>query len=294
MVKARTLERRRRSVRNIRKITRTMELVSTARFKRAMDRALAASAYTRRLTAVLGHLMAAGAQISHPLMQARGSTRKVILLVLTSNRGLCGGFNSAVLRMALGRLRVWRDKAEVIQLEVSGKRGISGFKFRGIPVQERFTHFDARPRFEDVEVLADRYAKEFLAGNLDQVEVVYTRFESASRQYPAVETLLPLAKMEMPEENDIGHRVEYEFLPSPESVIEEIVPTAYKMQLFKCFLESAAAEQIARMVAMKTATENADTMLVNLSVAYNRARQTQITSEILEVVSGAEALEKQG
>lgn len=294
MVKARTLERRRRSVRNIRKITRTMELISTARFKRAMDRALAASAYTRHLTAVLGHLVAAGAEIKHPLMQSRPEIKHVILLVLTSNRGLCGGFNSAVLRTALGRLRWWQAKAESVRLEVSGKRGISGLKFRGVAISERFTHFDARPRFEDVQALSERYAEEFLSGRVDQVEVIYTKFESASRQYPVVETLLPLTGLEVSEENSGLHRVEYDFLPSPESVIEEIVPTAYKMRLFECFLDSAAAEQIARMVAMKTATENADTMLANLSVAYNRARQTQITSEILEVVSGAEALERQG
>lgn len=294
MVKARTLERRRRSVRNIRKITRTMELISTARFKRAMDRALAASAYTRRLTTVLGHLVAAGAEITHSLMQPHNAVKKVVLLVLTSNRGLCGGFNSSILRLAVGRLRYWRDKAESVRLEVSGKRGISGLKYRGIEVHEKYTHFDARPRFEDVNTLAERYAREFLTGQIDQVEVVYTKFESASRQYPVVETLLPLSDFDIGDENGVSHRVEYEFLPSPESVVEEIVPTAYKMRLFKCFLDSAAAEQIARMVAMKTATENADQMLANLSVAYNRARQTQITSEILEVVSGAEALEKQG
>lgn len=270
-----------------------MELISTARFKRAMDRALAASAYTQRLTNVLRHLVEAGTEIQHPLMQPHSEIRSVTVLVLTSNRGLCGGFNSGVLRLAVSHLRSLRAKVEKTRVEVSGKRGSSAFKYRGIPLEERFTHFDARPQFEDVEKLAVRYWDAFARGHVDQVDVVYTRFESASRQYPVVETLLPLTKLDMEEENGIWHAVEYEYLPSPESILEEIVPTAYKMRLFRCFLESAAAEQIARMVAMKSATENADTMLANLSIAYNRARQTQITSEILEIVSGAEALEKQ-
>jgi len=292
MAKARALERRRRSVRNIRKITRTMELISTARFKRAMDRALAASAYTQRLTNVLRHLVQTGIEIRHPLMQPHGEMRNAIVLVLTSNRGLCGGFNSGVLRLAVSHLRSLQSKLERTRVEVSGKRGISAFKYRRIPIDERFTHFDARPQFEDVEKLAVRYWEAFAKGEVDQVDVVYTRFESASRQYPVVETLLPLSKLNAEEENGPLHAVEYEYLPSPESILEEIVPTAYKMRLFRCFLDSAGAEQIARMVAMKSATENADTMLANLSIAYNRARQTQITSEILEIVSGAEALEK--
>ncbi len=270
-----------------------MELISTARFKRAMDRAMAASAYTQRLTNLLRHLVEAGTEIRHPLMQRHAETRRVLVLVLTSNRGLCGGFNSGVLRLALSHLRSLRTKVEQTRIEVSGKRGISAFKYRRIPVDERYTHFDARPQFEDVERLAVRYWDAFSSGDVDQVDVVYTKFESASRQYPVVETLLPLSSLDMEEENGLLHAVEYEFLPSPESILEEIVPTAYKMRLFRCFLESAAAEQIARMVAMKSATENADTMLANLSIAYNRARQTQITSEILEIVSGAEALEKQ-
>ncbi len=290
MGKTKVLDRRRRSVRNIRKITRTMELISTARFKRAMDRAAAGSAFAERLTALLGHLAASGTQVAHPLLTARTERRQAVLLVLTSNRGLCGGYNSAVLRLGFLHRKKLADEYAAVSLEVSGKRGVSAFKFRNVPVQEKYFHFEARPAFADVEVLARRFMEDYLDGRIDRVDVAYTRLESVSRQYPIVETLLPY---QAPAEDENGrlHRAEYEFLPSPESILEEIVPFTFKMRLFRCFLESAASEQIARMVAMKTATENADSMLSNLSMAYNRARQTQITSEILEIISGAEALQ---
>ncbi|GAB4133518.1 ATP synthase F1 subunit gamma [Thermopirellula anaerolimosa] len=290
MGKTKVLERRRRSVRNIRKITRTMELISTARFKRAMDRAAAGSAFADRLTALLGHLAASGTEVTHPLLQQRSEKRQAVLLVLTSNRGLCGGYNSAVMRLAVLQRKKLEEEYAKLSVEVSGKRGVSAFKFRRLPVDEKYFHFDARPAFADVEVLARRFMEDFLDGRIDRVDVAYTKLESVSRQYPVVETLLPY---QAPAEDENGglHHAEYEFLPSPGSILEEIVPFTFKIRLFRCFLESAAAEQIARMIAMKTATENADSMLAGLSMAYNRARQTQITSEILEIVSGAEALQ---
>lgn len=290
MGKSKVLDRRRRSVRNIRKITRTMELISTARFKRAMDRAAAGSAFADRLTALLGHLAASGTEVAHPLLDARAERRRAVLLVLTSNRGLCGGYNSAVMRLAVLQRTKLQEEYAKLSVEVSGKRGVSAFKFRKLPVDEKYIHFDAKPAFTDVEVLARRYMEDFLDGRIDRVDVAYTRLESVSRQYPIVETLLPYQSL-AEEENGGLHHAEYEFLPSSQSILEEIVPFTFKIRLFRCFLESAAAEQIARMIAMKTATENADSMLANLSMAYNRARQTQITSEILEIVSGAEALQ---
>ncbi|GAB6165243.1 ATP synthase F1 subunit gamma [Thermostilla marina] len=289
MAKARALDRRRKSVRNIRKITRTMELISTARFKRAMDRAVAATAYTNRIAALVGHLTEAGLQVSHPLLEPRTTTRRAVLLVLTSNRGLCGGYNSGVLRTAIAAHRNLREEYDQVALEVSGKRGISAFRFRGTEVAEAYTHFEDRPKFVDVDVLAKRYLDEYTCGDLDRVDVAYVRFESASRQYPVVETLLPPAALEEGEE--AASRAQYDFFPSAESILEEVVPMSIKIRLFKFFLDAAVSEQIARMVAMKTATDNADQMISHLSMAYNRARQTQITSELLEVISGAEAIQ---
>jgi len=292
MAKARALIKRRKSIRDIRKITRTMELIATARFKRAMDRALAASDYTRRITELVEHLSAVGSAADHPLLQPRAEPKRVILLVLTANRGLCGGFNGGVMRLALARREQLLEEVPRLDLEVSGKRGISACRFRKIPVAEQFTHFEEKPRFEEAQVLAERYLEEFRAGELDRLEVAYTRFENLSRQEAAVETLLPLAAPGTDEQQSAEPRAseEYEFLPSTESILEELLPTSFKVRLFKCFLDSAVSEQIARMVAMKAATENADGMIRHLTLAYNRARQGQITGELLEIMGGSEAL----
>jgi F-type H+-transporting ATPase subunit gamma len=292
MAKARALDRRRKSIRNIRKITRTMELIATARFKRAMDRATAAAAYTERITKLARDLAHSGLEVSHPLLEERAETRRAVLLVLSANRGMCAGYNGNVFRLANARLRKLRDEVPQVDLEVSGKRGISAFRFRKIEPDEAFTHFEDKPTYDEVGLLANRYLEDFRAERLDRLDVAYTKFESASRQQTTVETLLPLASPEDVEEDQGGSAAEsfYEFLPSAESILEEVIPTSFKVRLFKCFLDAAVSEQIARMVAMKAATENADSMIGHLSMAYNRARQGQITSELLEVISGAEAL----
>ena len=290
MAKARALDRRRKSIRSIRKITRTMELISTAQFRRAMDRAVAATAYTRRITALVAHLAHAGLEVTHPLLQPRPEVKRAALLVLTANRGLCGGYNASVLRLAHARHRELRDTVPEVRLEVAGKRGISAFCFRKIRPDEAFTHFNDKPSFAEVDVLANRYLADFLAGTLDRLDIAYTRYESASRQQAVVETLLPLHGLEAADDDAAAAEPQYEFLPSAESILDEVVPTSFKVKLFKCFLDAAVSEQIARMVAMKAATENADSMISNLSMAYNRARQGQITSELLEIIGGAEAL----
>jgi len=292
MANARALDRRRKAIRNIRKITRTMELIATARFKRAMDRAAAGTAYTRRITALVAHLACTGLEVAHPLLEPRAEIRRATLLVLTANRGLCGGYNASVMRQAYARWDLLQNEVPELTLEVSGKRGIGAFRFRGIRTSEQFTHFDDRPSFEEVELIANRYLEGYLSGQLDRLDVAYTKFESLSRQYPVVETLLPLSELGGNEEPvEGGMETQYEFLPSARSILDEVVPTSFKMKLFKCFLDAAVSEQIARMVAMKAATENADTMISTLSMTYNRARQTQITSDLLEVVGGAEALQ---
>ncbi|MGD0519098.1 MAG: ATP synthase F1 subunit gamma [Thermoguttaceae bacterium] len=293
MAKAKTFDKRRKSIKNIRKITRTMELISTARFKRAMDRAIAATAYTKRITKLVGHLVRVGLEVSHPLLASRPETKNAILLVLAANRGLCGGYNAGVLRLANARLKELRQEAHQVRLEVSGKRGVSYFRFRGIQPDQRFTHFEDKPTFQEVDVLARRYLEDFQAGILDRLDVAYTKFESSSRQFALIETLLPIAQLEgASEEEPRLAETQYEFLPSAESILDEVVPASFKAKLFKCFLDAAVSEQLARMTAMKAATENADSMIANLSMAYNRARQGQITGELLEIIGGAEALEK--
>jgi F-type H+-transporting ATPase subunit gamma len=290
MAKARALDKRRKSIRNIRKITRTMELIATARFKKAMDRAHAATAYTRRITQLVADLATSGLEVKHPLLEGREKTNRAVLLVLTANRGLCGGYNSIVQRAGFARYHELNDQVAGLALEISGKRGIAAAKFRGLPAAEKFTHFEDKPSFEQVEVLASRYLEAYAAGTIDRLDVAYTRFENVSRQFATVETLLPLGALAGAEGETPKTQSQYEFLPSAESILEEVVPTSFKVKLFKCFLDAAVSEQVARMVAMKAATKSAGDRIRQLSMQYNRARQSQITGEIMEIIGGVEAL----
>jgi F-type H+-transporting ATPase subunit gamma len=302
MANPRVLDKRRKSIRNIRKITRTMELIATARFKKAMDRASAATAYTNRITQLVQDLMASGMEVSHPLLEDRANVQNATLLILTANRGLCGGFNGNVQRAGFHRWLELKQSVPNCRLEISGKRGIAALKFRGVKSDVSFTHFEDRPAFDEVDVIATRYLEEYITGRLDRLDVVYTKFESISRQHVVIETLLPLSAIgaeptakvsgngTQPPAEAGGRRAIYEFWPSPESILEEVVPTSFKIKLFKCFLDSAVSEQIARMIAMKSATENASDLIHRLSMQYNRARQSRITSELMDVIGGAEAL----
>lgn len=298
MAKARALDKRRKSIRNIRKITRTMELIATARFKKAMDRAHAATAYTRRITQLVADLANSGMEVNHPLLKPRETTKKAILLVLTANRGLCGGFNGNVQRAGFARYAELQAQVPEVALEVSGRRGVSAAKFRNLAISESFTHFEDKPSFEQVDVLANRYLELYIQGKLDRLDVAYMKFENVSRQYVMVETLLPLGALEgAPAAGTApgaktAPTLQYEFMPSAESILEEVVPTSFKVKLFKCFLDSAVSEQVARMVAMKAATKSAGDRIKQLSMAYNRARQSQITGEIMEIIGGVEALKK--
>ncbi len=292
MGNAKALDKRRKSVRNIRKITRTMELIATAKFKKSLDRAHAATAYTHRMTQLVADLARSGLDVSHPLLEGRSETRNAKLLVISANRGLCGGYNSNVLRLAVRRLAELNDQVPSVTVEVAGKRGISAFKFRKIEIEEAFTHFDDSPAFEEVDVIATRYLEAYAAGQLDRLDVVYTKFKNVSKQVAVVETLLPLGDLQVDgaADKDSATVKQYEFLPSAAGILEEVVPTSFKIKLFKCFLDAAVSEQTSRMVAMKAATDAADDMIKDLSMTYNRARQGQITSELLDVVGGVEAL----
>jgi F-type H+-transporting ATPase subunit gamma len=274
MAKARALDKRRRSIRNIRKITRTMELIATARFKKAMDRAGAATAYTKRITQLVSDLASSGLEVSHPLLEPREKTNRAILLVIAGNRGLCGGYNSNVFRQSWARFTELRAQVPEVQLELSGKRPIAAYKYRGVKGENTYTHFDDKPTFGEVELLANRYLEEYATGKLDRLDVAYTRFETLSKQVATVETLLPLSSLTTSDAKPqavagAGGESMYEFLPSAASILEEVVPTSFKVKL---------------------STDNADKLIKSLGMQYNRARQGQITSEIMEVLGGVEAM----
>jgi F-type H+-transporting ATPase subunit gamma len=308
MAKARAIIKRRKSIENIRKITRTMELIATNRFRKALNRATEAEAFTRKIAELVADLGETSREVTHPLLVQRDPVRRSLLLILTSNRGLAGGYNGNVLRAAMARLHDDQTEGTETALEVAGKRGISYLRFRRITPEAAYTQFEDRPQFPEVEVLADKYIKLFVQGTIDRFDVAYTQFVSSSRQVATVQTLLPIttadigraapsvrqvrpASEEAPAPAKKGEPVPYEFLPDPRSILEEIVPVSFKVRLFKCFLDAAVSEQIARMVAMGAATKNADDLVKSLTRQYNRARQSQITRELADVVGATAALQ---
>ncbi|MCM2373710.1 ATP synthase F1 subunit gamma [Aporhodopirellula aestuarii] len=295
MANARALDKRRKSIRNIRKITRTMELIATARYKKAMDRAAAATAYTDQITKIVSQLADAGTDVQHPLLEQREKIRSSRVLVLASNRGLCGGYNASILRTAMPHIKQVKDEIANVTVDVSGKRGVNGLKFRGINTDNKYLQFEDQPAYDEVEKIANDYLAQYITGKIDRLDVIYTKFISTSKQIPMIETLLPLGSLGGDAEGSgpgagSDENSQYEFLPSAESILEEVVPTSFKVKLFKCFLDSAVSEQVARMIAMKGATESAGDMIKQLSMTYNRARQSQITGEIMEIIGGVEAL----
>ncbi len=290
MAKLRSLVQRRKAVRNIRKITRTMELIATAHFKKALDRASEAAEYTRKIAEIAADLTKNAGDVSHPLLASR-PVKKSLLLVICSNRGLCGGYNGSILREATLRIRQMTAENLPFETELSGKRAITFFRFQGVKAEQTYTIFEDKPAFAEVEMIADRYIQAFTSGRIDQVQVAYMKFMNAAHQRAVVETLLPLASpaagAKAPAE---AGNADYLFLPSAGEILEEIVPAAFKARLFKCFLDAAVSEQIARRVAMKAATKNSADLIKEISQKYNRARQANITKEISELIAGSEAL----
>ena len=284
MANLRALVKRRKAVRNIRKITKTMELIATSRFQRALKRATEAESYTRKIAELAADLSKNAGEVSHPLLATR-PVRKVLQLVITANRGLCGGYNGSIIRESMGNIRKLNAAATPFDLEVSGRRGMTFFRFQKIVAAQTYTQFEDKPTYEQVDAIASKYIDLFITGQVDQVQVAYMKFFSASRQSPVVETLLPLSSMEAS-----GPRIDYEFLPDAPDILEELVPAAFKARLFKCFLDAAVSEQIARRVAMKAATENAGDLIKEITRIYNRTRQANITKEISELIAGSEAL----
>lgn len=290
MAKTRAIVKRRKAVRNIRKITRTMELIATARFKKAMDRAVKADAYTRKVGELVGDLSRSGAAAKHPLLENRAETKNSLLLVLTSNRGLCGGYNGNVLRLANQAITDLSATSK-LSIEISGKRGIAAMKFKGVVPAASFQEFEDKPAFDRVEEIAERYIASYIKGEIDRLDVAYTQFISMGKQIATLATLLPMGNLAASSTATAGKgEVDYEFMPSASDILAEIVPASFKAKLFKCFLDAGVSEQIARMVAMKGATENAGDLIKSLTRKYNRARQAQITSEIAEIIGTVEAL----
>lgn len=291
MANRRALVKRRKAVTNTRKITRTMQLIATARFQAAMNRATASKPYSEKLAEMIRDLSSVAGETGHPLMQIQEGADRAALVVLTSNRGLCGSYNANVLRAALAHLRASERPTDV---HMVGKKGESFFRFQDQEMEQVTKTIDDKPRFDQVQPIADDLMERFREGEIASAHVAYMRFISPGKQVAEVLQLLPLVDLE--DEGDeastesSGYRAEYEFMPSPEELLDQLLPASVRMRLFQCFNDAAVSEQIARMVAMKAATEAAGDMIKNLTREYNRARQTHITMELLDIVGGANAL----
>jgi len=296
MANRRVLIKRRKAARNIRKITRTMQLIATARFQAAFNRATATKPYSQKLAELAADLSrAAGEEVSHPLLATHDEVPRSALVVLTSDRGLAGGYNAGVLRAALAHLDEQRERGIETDVHMVGKKGIGYFRFLRRPVAEQTTGVSDKPRFDQVEPIANALMARFLAGEIASAHVASMQFHSAGVQRPGVMQLLPLAER-APEPpagagpGTPGRQIEYEFSPGPAELLDELLPATVRVRLFQAFTDAAVSEQVARMVAMKAATDAAGDMIKTLTRQYNRARQTQITMELLDIVGGANAL----
>jgi len=316
MANRRELVKRRKSVRNIRKITRTMQLIATARFQAAFNRAMATKPYTQKLAELVDDLSRAAGDVDHPLLASHDDVKRSDLVVLTSARGLAGGYNSHVLRAAVRHLDEQAGRGIETRVHMVGKKGIGYFRFLRRPMDEQTPTFGDRPKFEQVEPIANALIDRFLKGEIASAYVAYMRFVSAGQQKPEVLQLLPLAAGDGAsaasgaggtgaagaagstgsesgaESGERRHRrtIEYEFSPGPRELLDELLPAIIRARLFQAFNDALVSEQVARMVAMKAATDAAGDMIKALSRQYNRARQTQITMELLDIVGGSNAL----
>jgi F-type H+-transporting ATPase subunit gamma len=292
MAKARQIVKRRKAVTNIRKITRTMQLIATARFQKAFVRAMATKPYTRKITELVEELSAATqGQIDHPLLRENPDAPADLLLVITSSRGLCGGYNANVVRAALAYLNA--PGARPHELHVVGKKGIAYFRFLKRQLERAILDIDDNPRFEQVEPMVADFIQRYETGKLGRVYVAYMRFISTGRQIPEVMQLLPLSRETVKGDAAATKTAgaQYEFSPSPDLLLKRLLPQTVKVRLYQCFTDAAISEQVARMVAMKAATDAAGDMIKTLSRQFNRARQSQITMELLDIVGCAEALQ---
>ena len=286
MAKTRDLKRRIRSIRNTMQLTRAMKMVSAAKLRRAQERIFAARPYARQLDAVLQSLASRANPELHPLLEVRPEER-IELIVVTSDRGLCGSFNTNILKTAVSFLREREGKALILQ--AVGRKGRDFFRRRRWTIRKEWADVLRTVEFSLANEIGQEVSARYTAGEVDAVYLVYNEFKSAVAQRPVVERLLPISKAEV-EEGPKTTIEDYIYEPDPQSLFLRLLPHHVDMQIYRALLESQAAEHAARMSAMSAATTNAGELIDQLTLKMNRMRQASITTEIIEVVSGAEAL----
>jgi F-type H+-transporting ATPase subunit gamma len=294
MASRREIINRQRSVASIRRVTRTMEMIATVKSRQTMVRSVQARPYTQDLARLVGTVLATGAALEHPLLSENPPERGIEVLAITSNRGLCGGYNGQVLRLLDAQLQELKASGQPYRLRMAGKRGIAGLRGRSEEMTQRYLDFDDKTSFARVAQLADELMGLYSDGEIAGVRVVYTRFASAGRQYPEAIDLLPaswlVAQTPMPAMEPRAEAGVMTFEPGPDRLLAAMAPMLVRTQLYQCFLDAAVSEQMERRRAMKSATDNANQMMDNLRRQANRARQGEITGELLDIIGGVEAL----
>jgi F-type H+-transporting ATPase subunit gamma len=283
------IQKRRNVAVATRKITKTMGMIAASKFRRAMDRADGATPYIHSISKLVTDLMS-HTSFQHPLLEKREKIQKEILFLITSNQGFCGAYNSNVCKFTRKELESLQGTNSQTLFRISGKKGISFFKNLSFPCDRQYLDFADTAAYEPIEAIADEFIQLYSTQKVDRIRVVYTQFISSAQQRTSIATLLPftLDKSELSAEKKTGADFLYE--PSPQEILEELLPQAVKAKFFKYFLDAVASEHVSRMVAMKSATDNANKMIKQLTQLYNRARQSKITMELLEIMAGAEAI----
>ncbi len=288
--KLRIVRRRIRSVQSTKKITRAMELIASSRIVRAQSRVEASRPYAEQLTKAMEDVASRSASVAHPLLEHREHATKIGVLVITSDRGLAGAYNANVLKVAEQHLREIRARGMEPVLYVVGKKGVGYFRFRGVPMQASWQGFSEVPPYEKAEVVGRRLIQDFADGAIDELHCAYTDFRSAFTLRATSKRFLPIAPEEVTGTARDTVSAEYLFEPEPAEILEHLLPQYVITKVYAALLESAASENASRRRAMKAATDNADDLIKVLTRQANRARQDEITTEILEIVGGAEAL----
>lgn len=288
----RILRRRIKSIQSTQKITRAQELIAASRIVKAQAAVTSAQPYSESITQVVRDLAAGGGGGDSPLLNPRAEIGKVAFIVVAADRGLCGAYNSSVIREAERALLAQRAQGRDYSLIAVGRKAESYFRYREYKVDAAFTGFTDQPRYEDARQIGAAATSAFLAGDTDVVEIVYTEYRSAGVQAVVRQTLMPLARDTIVESPDAEATVpaSYEFEPDPEGILDLLLPRYVDSRVYAALLNAAASEHTARQRAMKAATDNADDLITSLSRVMNRARQDAITTEIMEIVSGSESL----
>lgn len=292
MAAVQDIKRRIRSVRNTRKITRAMELVAAAKLRRAQARIESMRPYADRMQELMVGVARASSSVRGlPLLQRR-EVGTAAILPLTGDRGLAGAFNAQILREAFSLERRLRDEGIEPRWLVAGRKGASTLRFRRYEIEQGWAGFSDSPRYADAQAIAHRVAQLYVEQEVDRVDVIYNHFESALTQRVVVQEILPIPEslLEGDDESTEALLGDFIYEPEPEQILERLLPVYVETELYRAMLESAASEQGARMTAMRNASKNAAELIDHLTLQMNRARQAEITQEILEVVAGADAL----